>query len=105
MLIGRNSIFTQYFLDLPLNVNLACFSTKAKIVVCLVQDAMVKDTLERAIEPTLNLKAYLKDAYVHPVFKGVELDRPMALDDEENNPLVPTKRSRKSSKSHSEEGV
>ncbi|MCD9643172.1 hypothetical protein HAX54_030391 [Datura stramonium] len=70
-----------------------------------LQDAMVKDTLERATEPTLNLKAYLKDAYVHPVFKGVELDRPTALDDEENNPLVATKRSRRSSKSQSEEGV
>ncbi|KAM3382437.1 CSC1-like protein isoform X1 [Capsicum galapagoense] len=70
-----------------------------------LQDAMVKDTLERATEPTLNLKAYLKDAYVHPVFKGVELDRPTAIDDEENNPLVATKRSRRSSKPHSEEGV
>ncbi|PHT72794.1 hypothetical protein T459_23579 [Capsicum annuum] len=70
-----------------------------------LQDAMVKDTLERATEPTLNLKAYLKDAYVHPVFKGVELDRPTAIDDEENNPLVATKRSRRSSKPHSEEGA
>lgn len=65
---------------------------------------MVKDTLERATEPNLNLKAYLKDAYVHPVFKGVEFERPTALDDEENNPLVPTKRCR-GSKTQSEEGV
>lgn len=53
---------------------------------------MVKDTLERATEPNLNLKAYLQDAYVHPVFKGGEFDRPAALDEEEENPLVATKR-------------
>ncbi|XP_073063414.1 CSC1-like protein At4g02900 [Primulina eburnea] len=65
-----------------------------------LQDAMVKDTLEKATEPNLNLKAFLQDAYVHPVFKGIEIDRPVAIDDEENNPLVSTKRnSRKSSKS------
>lgn len=29
----------------------------------------MKDTLERAIEPNLNLKGYLQNAYVHPVFK------------------------------------
>ncbi|KAM7521562.1 hypothetical protein LguiA_011464 [Lonicera macranthoides] len=57
-----------------------------------LQDAMVKDTLERATEPNLNLKAYLQDAYVHPVFKGGEFDRPAALDEEEENPLVATKR-------------
>ncbi|KAA8543208.1 hypothetical protein F0562_021297 [Nyssa sinensis] len=56
------------------------------------QDAMVKDTLERATEPTLNLKAYLQDAYVHPVFMGGDLERPPVIDEEENNPLVPTKR-------------
>ena len=30
---------------------------------------MAKDTLERATEPNLNLKYYLKDTYLHPVFK------------------------------------
>lgn len=60
---------------------------------------MVKDTLERATEPNLNLKAYLHEAYVHPVFKGGELEKPAVIDEEENNPLVPTKRtSRRSSK-------
>lgn len=57
------------------------------------QDAVVKDTLERATEPNLNLKAYLQDAYIHPVFKSVEIERPPALDEEENSPLVTTKRS------------
>ncbi|XP_058082781.1 CSC1-like protein At1g62320 isoform X3 [Magnolia sinica] len=56
------------------------------------QDAMVKDTLERATEPTFNLKAYLQDAYVHPVFKDGYFERPTAIDEEESNPLVPTKR-------------
>lgn len=53
---------------------------------------MVKDTLEKATEPNFNLKAYLEEAYVHPVFKAAELERPMAVNDEENNPLVATKR-------------
>lgn len=53
---------------------------------------MVKDTVERATEPTLNLMAYLKDAYIHPVFKGGEMNKPEAVDEEEKSPLVPTKR-------------
>ncbi|XP_062023313.1 CSC1-like protein At4g02900 [Rosa rugosa] len=57
-----------------------------------LQDAMVKDTVERATEPTLNLLAYLRDAYVHPDFKGGEMYKPEAIDEEERNPLVPTKR-------------
>lgn len=61
---------------------------------------MVKDILEKATEPKLDLKAYLQDAYVHPVFKDTEFDRPTAINDEENNPLIATKRkhSRKDSK-------
>ncbi|KAI3460859.1 hypothetical protein Pfo_017522 [Paulownia fortunei] len=67
-----------------------------------LREAMMKDTLERATEPKLNLKAYLQDAYVHPALKGMEIDRPAAIDDEENNPLVSTKRdSRRSSRSSS----
>ena len=64
---------------------------------------MVKDTLERATEPNLNLRTYLKDAYVHPVFKGGELERPVAIEEDEKNPLVATKRrSQRSSKQGSE---
>ena len=71
---------------------------------------MVKDTLEKATEPNLNLRAYLKDAYVHPVFKGGELERQFAIDEEESNPLVATKRksyrsSRPDSESSSEVSV
>ncbi|PKA67154.1 DNA-directed RNA polymerase III subunit RPC2 [Apostasia shenzhenica] len=58
-----------------------------------LQDAMVKDTLERATEPNFNLRTYLQDAYIHPVFHKEDFSRRLVLDEEENNPLVPTKRS------------
>ncbi|MQL89867.1 hypothetical protein Taro_022455 [Colocasia esculenta] len=58
-----------------------------------LQDAMVKDTLERATDPAFDLKTYLRGAYIHPVFKDDDIDRPVAIDEEENNPLVRTKRS------------
>ncbi|KAK4279208.1 hypothetical protein QN277_016944 [Acacia crassicarpa] len=35
-----------------------------------LQEAMMKDTLEKAREPNLNLKEFLQSAYIHPVFKG-----------------------------------
>ncbi|ESW14002.2 hypothetical protein PHAVU_008G210700 [Phaseolus vulgaris] len=35
-----------------------------------LQEAMMKDTLERAREPNFNLKEFLQSAYIHPVFKG-----------------------------------
>ncbi|KAK7336727.1 hypothetical protein VNO77_17273 [Canavalia gladiata] len=57
-----------------------------------LEDAMVKDTLERAVEPNLNLRLYLQDAYIHPVFKGDDFDKPVTIDDEEDNPLIQTKR-------------
>ena len=64
---------------------------------------MVKDTLEKATEPNFDLKIYLKDAYVHPVFKSSSIEQ-QSLIDEENNPLVPTKRnSHRSSKLPSED--
>ncbi|KAL5202015.1 hypothetical protein ABZP36_012967 [Zizania latifolia] len=57
-----------------------------------LQDAMVKDTLERANDPTLNLREYLKDAYVHPVFHKNDMYELAAIDEEEKNPLVATRR-------------
>ncbi|CAN4101209.1 unnamed protein product [Withania somnifera] len=64
-----------------------------------LQDAVVKDTVERTTEPNFNLKEYLHDAYLHPILKGVELEVSKEFDDLENNPLVVTKRtSRWSSK-------
>ncbi|XP_058008685.1 CSC1-like protein At4g02900 isoform X3 [Hevea brasiliensis] len=64
-----------------------------------LQDAMVRDTLERATDPNLNLKMYLQDAYIHPVFRGGELERPEIIDEEEDNPLVPTTRNSQKSQS------
>ncbi|KAL3827916.1 hypothetical protein ACJIZ3_016718 [Penstemon smallii] len=69
-----------------------------------LQEAMKKDTEERATDPNLNLKAYLQDAYVHPVFKDIDMNRPAALDDEENSPLVETS-SRKSSEESGSPGI
>ncbi|XP_077234888.1 hyperosmolality-gated Ca2+ permeable channel 1.8-like [Tasmannia lanceolata] len=37
-----------------------------------LEEAMAKDTLERASEPNLNIKAYLADAYLHPIFRSFE---------------------------------
>lgn len=58
------------------------------------QEAMMKDTLERAKEPNLNLKGFLKEAYVHPVFKDVNDNNSDAgSEDSEHEPkLVATKR-------------
>lgn len=66
------------------------------------QDAMVKDTLERAVEPNLNLRLYLEEAYVHPVFKSDEFEKTVIVDDEEENPLIQTRRTCRSSKPESE---
>lgn len=53
----------------------------------------MKDTLERAREPNLNLKGYLQDAYEHPVFKGdEEEDVDVSEKLEKESVIVPTKR-------------
>ncbi|CAL9063637.1 calcium permeable stress-gated cation channel 1-like [Musa acuminata AAA Group] len=59
-----------------------------------LQEAMMKDTLERAREPNLDLRAYLLNTYVHPVFKDGEDDDSFSDDGEQEceNVLVPTKR-------------
>ncbi|KAA0034787.1 hypothetical protein IC582_025653 [Cucumis melo] len=60
-----------------------------------LQEAMMKDTLERAREPNLNLKGFLQNAYVHPVFKHDEDDVEIETDSEDRQQepaLVPTKR-------------
>ncbi|KAL5729878.1 Calcium permeable stress-gated cation channel 1 [Ranunculus cassubicifolius] len=66
---------------------------KSAFVVYPLQEAMLKDTVERAREPNLNLKAYLQNTYIHPVFKGEDADDSyeLAKDWEEEN-LVATKR-------------
>ncbi|KAK9065255.1 hypothetical protein SSX86_016638 [Deinandra increscens subsp. villosa] len=67
-----------------------------------LQEAMMKDTLERVREPNLNLKGYLQNAYVPPIFKEADSDSDdddNDIDDddddktrEKDNVLVPTKR-------------
>ncbi|CAI0467732.1 unnamed protein product [Linum tenue] len=71
-----------------------------------LQEAMMKDTLERAREPNLNLKGYLQQAYVHPVFKSADERDDDDIDDDDDGRmsylsgkidhsdtvLVPTKR-------------
>ncbi|KAI3693500.1 hypothetical protein L1987_76443 [Smallanthus sonchifolius] len=57
-----------------------------------LQDALIKDTLERATEPQLDLKAYLKDAYIHPVFKGGEVELTPVDEEDDHHYLVATKR-------------
>ncbi|PQP99451.1 CSC1-like protein [Prunus yedoensis var. nudiflora] len=37
-----------------------------------LEEAMAKDTMERTAEPDLNLKSYLADAYLHPIFRSFE---------------------------------
>ncbi|KGN55705.1 CSC1-like protein At1g32090 [Cucumis sativus] len=37
-----------------------------------LEEAMAKDTLERSTEPDLNVKAFLADAYLHPIFRSFE---------------------------------
>lgn len=36
------------------------------------QEAMEKDNLERASEPELDLRSYLSNAYLHPIFHSFE---------------------------------
>ncbi|KAF2303672.1 hypothetical protein GH714_021122 [Hevea brasiliensis] len=59
-----------------------------------LQEAMMKDTLERAREPNLNLKAYLQNAYMHPVFKGDDDEEDEDISEKlvTESVLVPTKR-------------
>ncbi|KDP20707.1 hypothetical protein JCGZ_21178 [Jatropha curcas] len=62
-----------------------------------LQEAMMRDTLERAREPNLNLKGYLQNAYAHPVFKEADdgdedEDEILSEKLESESVLVPTKR-------------
>ncbi|CAL4949381.1 unnamed protein product [Urochloa decumbens] len=61
---------------------------------CPLQEAMKKDTLERARDPGFDLKGYLINAYIHPVFKGDDDDEKFSIADEPEveQVLVATKR-------------
>ncbi|KAG4192887.1 hypothetical protein ERO13_A07G186100v2 [Gossypium hirsutum] len=64
-----------------------------------LQEAMMKDTLERAREPNLNLKGFLQNAYIHPVFKSADDDKiDVVMEEWEEEPsLIATKRTSKRS--------
>ncbi|XP_074583438.1 CSC1-like protein At3g21620 [Curcuma longa] len=58
-----------------------------------LQEAMMRDTLERAREPNFDLKAYLLDAYIHPAFKTEKKNSVcVAKEIEHEKVLVATKR-------------
>ncbi|XP_057852682.2 CSC1-like protein At1g62320 [Cryptomeria japonica] len=60
-----------------------------------IEEATIKDTLERVNEPNLNLKEYLCNAYMHPVFKTDEDSDDDGSETEnwkDDDSLVPTKR-------------
>ncbi|KAK7393837.1 hypothetical protein VNO78_22401 [Psophocarpus tetragonolobus] len=61
-----------------------------------IQEAMMKDTLEQATEPNLNLKGYLQNAYVHPVFKDSmdsdDEEETLSIELETESAIVATKR-------------
>ncbi|XP_010430277.1 PREDICTED: CSC1-like protein At1g62320 [Camelina sativa] len=73
---------------------------ESAFVINPLQEAMIKDTLERAREPNMNLKGFLQNAYIHPVFKDEEFeddqfDEGLTEDsDDEDCVVVPTKRHR-----------
>ncbi|KAH7293740.1 hypothetical protein KP509_28G040200 [Ceratopteris richardii] len=52
-------------------------------------EAMAKDTLERAVEPTFDLRSYLEDKYMHPVLKEAENADSISDDSDEEPPLIP----------------
>ncbi|ESQ29191.1 hypothetical protein EUTSA_v10023297mg [Eutrema salsugineum] len=70
---------------------------ESAFVINPLQEAMIKDTLERAKEPNLNLKVFLQNAYIHPVFKDEEyeddrFEESTEDSDNENCVVVQTKR-------------
>lgn len=44
---------------------------------------MSKDLLEKATEPDLNIKAYLADAYLHPILRSFEVEEEELVELEE----------------------
>lgn len=82
---------------MDVDIEFLFLKTKTVSFCCVgFQEARRKDTLERAREPNLNLKGYLQNAYIHPVFKGGEdedeVDGTSGEKWETESALVPTKR-------------
>ncbi|KAH9299729.1 hypothetical protein KI387_031411, partial [Taxus chinensis] len=56
-----------------------------------LEEAMAKDTLERATETNINIRGYLRNAYLHPIFKTEEEENEMG-EWRDDDSVVPTKR-------------
>lgn len=85
-MISPFSSFVYHCCDGFFSSRIFCFKTFASSL----QEAMAKDTLDRTMEPDLDLRSYLQDSYMHPVFK-MEEDEEIRSGWTEEPPLVPTK--------------
>ncbi|KAJ0080787.1 hypothetical protein Patl1_09953 [Pistacia atlantica] len=88
---------TPFLIALPvLTIWFHRFSTglyESAFVKYPLQEAMTKDTFERAQEPNINLNGYLQKAYIHPVFKTDDEDEGEDEDeDEDEDDMLPKQR-------------
>ncbi|ONK71592.1 uncharacterized protein A4U43_C04F10280 [Asparagus officinalis] len=49
-----------------------------------LEEAMDKDIKEKATEPSINLKDYLADAYLHPIFHSIEETEMIDIEDDQS---------------------
>ncbi|KAK4786983.1 hypothetical protein SAY86_010816 [Trapa natans] len=54
-----------------------------------LEEAMAKDIADRISEPDLNLRVYLEDAYLHPIFHSVEVDKEELMEVQVNEHETP----------------
>lgn len=45
---------------------------KVLFFIIILQEAMAKDIADKSTEPDINMKAFLTDAYLHPIFRSFE---------------------------------
>ncbi|XP_034709383.1 CSC1-like protein At1g32090 isoform X2 [Vitis riparia] len=55
-----------------------------------LEEAMAKDTMERTTEPNLNIKAYLADAYLHPIFQSFKEEELVEVRVDKNQTHIPS---------------
>lgn len=51
---------------------------------------MAKDTMERTTEPDFNVKAFLADAYLHPIFRSFEEEELIEVRVDKNQTCIPS---------------
>ena len=61
-------------------------SNPTVFLLVLLQEAMAKDINDRTTESVVNLKAYLADAYLHPIFRSFEEEELVEVKVEKNKP-------------------